>query len=97
MEDILKLYKKEEQKSLKTNKTGPRLKISNEQIRQIIKDLLKSQDKVLLSSLSRILADKYHESHDVFKTRVRIQFSVKTKSSGLKLENKDGRVWIVHK
>lgn len=97
-QDIQKLYKTEEHKSLsRKTKQASSLKISNAQIREIVNDLLSSQERVLLSSLARVLAEQYHESKDVFKTRVRIQFAVKTQSSGLKLEKMDGRVWIVRK
>ncbi len=97
-QSIAELYKQAEQTSLSRKaKQASRLKISNAQIREIVNDLLRSQERVLLASLARVLAEQYHESKDVFKTRVRIQFAVKTQSSGLKLENKDGRVWIVRK
>ena len=92
---IWEAYKRAEQTSLKSGKgTGAKLGISNSEIREVIRGLLKEQDRVLLASIARVLAEEYHEKKDVFKTRVRVMGAVRAKSSGLELVKEEGRVWI---
>lgn len=96
--ELIERYQREEARDLaRGNRQGSKLTISNSQIRQVLYDLLRERDRVLLSSISRILAEEYHEEKNVFKTRVRVMSAVRTKTSGLDLVNEDGRVWVVRK
>ena len=66
-----------------------------EQIRRLIRELLKKhKDGVLMSLVVQVLREEYKEQ-DYRKVRIWVENAVNVKSSGLKLEKRDGRVWIV--
>jgi len=101
MEDIMKLYEREEKRSIKRKVSERKIKVSNREIREIIEKLVSERDKVLLSSVSKVLLEKYSESKsngDLIKMRVRVLSSIGVRESKVKkVKLEDGRVWLVRK
>ena len=98
--EIEKLYSIEEKRSLKKKVGERKIKVSNREIREIVERLVKERDRVLLSSVSKVLLEKYSEgksNSDLVKMRVRVMSSIKVRDSRVKLVKEEGRVWIIKK
>jgi len=103
LEDI---YNKLEQQSLqRRQKAGKQLKVSNNEIRNSVKKLLKNRDKVLLSAIVKFYVDnkvddevKKNDKNIYRKVRMRVITALNVKDSDFKLVKDSGnRVWIRQK
>jgi len=103
LEDI---YNKLEQQSLQRHKTaGKQLTVSNNEIRNSVKKLLKNRDKVLLSAIVKFYVDnkvsdevKKNDKNIYRKVRMRVVTALNVKDSDFKLVKDSGnRVWIRQK
>ena len=100
LEDI---YNKLEQQSLQRHKTaGKQLTVSNNEIRNSVKKLLKNRDKVLLSAIVKFYVDnkvndevKKNDKNIYRKVRMRVVTALNVKDSNFKLvKDSNNRVWI---
>ena len=103
LEDI---YNKLEQQRLQRHKTaGKQLTVSNNEIRNSVKKLLKNRDKVLLSAIVKFYVDnkvndevKKNDKNIYRKVRMRVVTALNVKDSDFKLVKDSGnRVWIRQK
>ncbi|RLG17756.1 hypothetical protein DRN75_03285 [Nanoarchaeota archaeon] len=103
LEDI---YNKLEKQSLQRHKTaGKQLTVSNNEIRNSVKKLLKNRDKVLLSAIVKFYVDnkvndevKKNDKNIYRKVRMRVVTALNVKDSDFKLVKDSGnRVWIRQK
>ena len=68
----------------------------SEQIRQVVRALLeKKKEGVLLGAVVQLLREEMFKGEEYRKVRMWVENAVSIKSSGMRLEKRDGRVWIV--
>ncbi len=95
--DLLRVYMELEKESIQRD-TGAqnKLGISNQQLRDHVSELLKRQDKVLVSAVVRAVAQLHGVKPELLnQLRVRLVGVAKAKSSPFVYTKEDGRAWLV--
>jgi len=103
MTTLEQIYDKLEKQSIqRRQKAGKQLTVSNSEIRNSVKKLLKNRDRVLLSAIVKYYVDnkvndevKKNDKNIYRKVRMRVITALNIKDSNFKLVKDSGnRVWI---
>lgn len=103
MTTLEQIYDKLEKQSIqRRQKAGKQLTVSNSEIRNSVKKLLKNRDRVLLSAIVKYYVDnkvndevKKNDKNIYRKVRMRVITALNKKDSNFKLVKDSGnRVWI---
>ena len=94
--DLLRVYMELEKQSVQRSVgTQNRLGVSNQQLRAHVLELLKKQDKVLVSAVVRAVAQLHGVKPELLnQLRVRLVGVAKAKSAPFVYIKEDGRAWF---